>query len=112
MRDHAQFLPHSAAFDIRETPGASILDVGGAREGFAAKTGLIAPLRLAVDAYLNGGGWELVGEFKDVETGKRGDRPGLEAAKALCRKCKATLVIAKLDRLSRNVHFISGEFSS
>ncbi|MGB8901944.1 MAG: recombinase family protein [Methylocella sp.] len=39
---------------------------------------------------------------------KRSDRPELEKALAACRKHKAKLVIAKLDRLSRNVHFISG----
>jgi DNA invertase Pin-like site-specific DNA recombinase len=58
--------------------------------------------------YLNGGRWKLVGEFTEVESGKRADRPELEKALAACRKHKAKLVIAKLDRLSRNVHFISG----
>src|SRR4029453_13940438 len=64
--------------------------------------------RAAVMNYLNGGNWKLVGEFIEVERGKRRDRPQLAAAQAACRKRKATLVIAKLDRLSRNVHFISG----
>ena len=44
----------------------------------------------------------------EVESGKRSDRPELEKALKACRKHKAKLVIAKLDRLSRNVHFISG----
>jgi hypothetical protein len=62
----------------------------------------------AVKGYLNGGNWELVGEFTEVESGKRKNRPELNAALALCKKHKATLVIAKLDRLARNLHFISG----
>jgi DNA invertase Pin-like site-specific DNA recombinase len=68
----------------------------------------MAAQRKAVEDYLNGGRWRLVGEFTEVESGKRSDRPALEKALAACRKHKAKLVIAKLDRLSRNVHFISG----
>jgi DNA invertase Pin-like site-specific DNA recombinase len=63
----------------------------------------------AVRTYLNGGKWKIVGEFTEVETGKRSDRPKLAEALKACRKRKATLVIAKLDRLARNVHFISGQ---
>lgn len=61
----------------------------------------------AVRHYLNGGAWELVGEFTEIESGKKDDRPQLAAALAACRKHKATLVIAKLDRLARNVAFIA-----
>ena len=68
----------------------------------------MAAERKAVEDYLNGGCWKLVGEFTEVESGKRSDRPELEMALKACRKHKAKLVIAKLDRLSRNVHFISG----
>jgi DNA invertase Pin-like site-specific DNA recombinase len=68
----------------------------------------MAAQRRAVEDYLNGGCWKLVGEFTEVESGKRSDRPELEKALKACRKHKAKLVIAKLDRLSRNVHFISG----
>ena len=64
--------------------------------------------RKAVEDYLNGGKWKLVAEFTEVESGKRNDRPELERALAACKKHRAKLVIAKLDRLSRNVHFISG----
>lgn len=64
--------------------------------------------REAVAQYLNGGDWELVGEFVEVESGKRDrNRPKLHEALALCRREKATLVIAKLDRLARNVAFIA-----
>jgi Resolvase, N terminal domain len=68
----------------------------------------MAAQRKAVEDYLNGGCWKLLGEFTEVESGKRSDRPELEKALKACRKHKAKLVIAKLDRLSRNVHFISG----
>jgi DNA invertase Pin-like site-specific DNA recombinase len=61
----------------------------------------------AVQDYLNGADWSLVAELTEVETGKRSDRPELTKALALCRKHKAKLVIAKLDRLSRNLAFIA-----
>ena len=48
--------------------------------------------------YLNGGTWSLIGEFTEVESGKR-KRPELEKALAVCKRQKAKLVIAKLDRL-------------
>jgi DNA invertase Pin-like site-specific DNA recombinase len=57
--------------------------------------------------YLNGGAWELVAEFTEVESGKRSDRPALAQALEACRRYKAKLVIAKLDRLSRNLAFIA-----
>jgi DNA invertase Pin-like site-specific DNA recombinase len=63
--------------------------------------------RAAVMNYLNGGPWKLVAEFTEVESGKRADRPELRKALAACRKLKAKLVIAKLDRLSRNLAFIA-----
>ncbi len=62
----------------------------------------------AVEDFLNGGDWDLVAEFTEIESGGRIDRPELEKALKLCKRRKATLVIAKLDRLARNVHFISG----
>jgi len=49
--------------------------------------------------YLNGGTWSLIGEFTEVESGKRNKRPELEKALAVCKRQKAKLVIAKLDRL-------------
>lgn len=68
--------------------------------------------RAAVAGYLNGGSCELIKEVVEVESGKHNDRPALAAALRLCRKHHATLVIAKLDRLARNVHFISGLMES
>ena len=61
--------------------------------------------RTAVDNYLNGG--TLLDTFTEVESGRRNDRPELAKALDLCRRRKATLVIAKLDRLARNVAFIA-----
>jgi len=57
-------------------------------------------------------GKELIAEFTEIESGRKTDRPQLLAALALAKKNKATLVIAKLDRLARNVHFISGLLES
>ena len=77
------------------------------------KSGLgLEAQKAAVQAFLNGGKWELLGEFTEVESGKRTNRPQLQAALAMCKKQKATLVIAKLDRLARNLHFISGLMES
>jgi DNA invertase Pin-like site-specific DNA recombinase len=63
--------------------------------------------RKAVEDYLNGGSWELIAEYVEVETGKRDDRPKLAKALHRCKVTGATLVIAKLDRLSRNLAFIA-----
>lgn len=63
--------------------------------------------RKAVADYLNGGAWELTGEFVEVESGKVDRRPKLEQALSMCELTSATLVVAKLDRLSRNVAFLA-----
>src|SRR2546428_13319549 len=72
------------------------------------KSGLgLEAQRTAVLDYLNGGRWSLVQEFVEIESGKHNERPQLAAALAACKKHKARLVIAKLDRLSRNLAFIA-----
>lgn len=55
---------------------------------------------------------ELIAEFTEIESGRKNDREQLAAALATAKRAKATLVIAKLDRLARNVHFISGLLES
>jgi DNA invertase Pin-like site-specific DNA recombinase len=62
--------------------------------------------REAVQERLNGGRWQLIGEFVEVESGKRAKRPKLDAALAAYKKHKAKWIVAKLDRLSRNVSFL------
>lgn len=67
----------------------------------------------SVAAFLAQRGGEVVGEFTETESGKRAsNRPKLAEAMELCRRNRAILVIAKLDRLARNVHFISGLLES
>src|SRR5215203_2158516 len=84
----------------------SYLRVSTGKQG---KSGLgLEAQRKAVEDYLNGGRWQLLAEFVEVESGKREDRPKLAEALALCRLHGATLVIAKLDRLSRDAHFLLG----
>jgi len=67
--------------------------------------------RTAVYSYL-GHSHALISEFIEVETGKRNDRPELLKALAECKKQRARLIIAKLDRLARNLYFISGLMES
>jgi DNA invertase Pin-like site-specific DNA recombinase len=77
------------------------------------KSGLgLEAQRKSVLDYLDGGRWSLVAEFTEIESGKRNDRPELEKALAACKKQKAKLVIAKLDRLSRNLAFIAALMDS
>ena len=61
--------------------------------------------KAAVNSYIRDG--ELIAEFTEVETGKNNDRPKLKEAIVLAKKARATLIIAKLDRLSRNLAFIA-----
>ena len=68
--------------------------------------------KIAVSAYLKETEWQLIDEYTEIETGKGANaldkRPQLRAALDNARKQGATLIIAKLDRLARNVHFVSG----
>ena len=82
----------------------SYLRVSTDRQG---RSGLgLEAQRTAVTSYLNGGSWQLVAELVEIESGKRNDRPKLAEALALCRAHRATLVVAKLDRLARNAAFL------
>jgi len=51
---------------------------------------------------------ELQGEFIEIESGRRPDRPILQKVLKKCRKAKALLLIAKMDRLARNLFFVAG----
>jgi len=59
-----------------------------------------------VESYLNGGRWTLVAEYVEAESGKRSDRPKLARALAHAKAIGATVVFAKLDRLTRNVDLL------
>src|SRR6185436_12318460 len=61
----------------------------------------------AINDYLNGGQWKLVAEYVEIETGKNDERPELRKALHRAKVTGATLAIAKLDRLSRNLRFIA-----
>jgi DNA invertase Pin-like site-specific DNA recombinase len=72
------------------------------------KSGLgLEAQRKAVDDYLNGGNWRVVAEFTEVESGRKAARPELEKALAAARLHKAPIVVAKLDRLTRSVAFLT-----
>jgi DNA invertase Pin-like site-specific DNA recombinase len=111
-------MPRRAALRARSAPGqprfVSYYRVSTAQQG-ASGLGLEAQ-REAVSrhvAMVNGGaGGVIVAEFQEVESGKKNDRPQIAAALAACRLRHATLVIAKLDRLARNVFFISSLMES
>ena len=76
------------------------------RQG-AAGLGIEAQ-RAAVTAFLNGGDWRVAAEFVEVESGKNNDRAELAKAIRACRLYGAKLLIAKLDRLSRDACFLLG----
>lgn len=61
----------------------------------------------AVASFSQANGFTIAGEFIEIESGKRNDRPVLLQALAACKRQKVTLLIAKLDRLGRNVAFIT-----
>ena len=68
--------------------------------------------RAAVEVHVAGSRGRVCAEFVEIESGRRRDRPQLAAALAAARAHRAVLVIAKLDRLARNVHFVSGLMES
>jgi DNA invertase Pin-like site-specific DNA recombinase len=77
----------------------------------SAGLGLQAQKKIVSDFAANNKA-KIIAEYTEVETGKTADRPQLQQAIDHARLNKATLVIAKLDRLSRNVHFTSGLLES
>jgi len=76
--------------------------------GKQGKSGLgMEAQRQAVANYLNGGNWRIVGEFVEIESGRRSDRPELDKALVAARVRQLPLVVAKVDRLTRSVAFLS-----
>lgn len=65
--------------------------------------------RSAVQRFASG---EILAEYVEIESGRKVNRPRLAEALAYARKNRATLLIARLDRLARDVHFISGLMKS
>lgn len=86
------------------------LRVSTARQG---QSGLgLEAQRAAVEKFVKERAGEINAEFVEVETGKRNDRPELAEALRVAKKAGAVLLIAKLDRLARNVAFISNLLES
>lgn len=88
----------------------SYLRVSTQRQGISGLG--IEAQRTVVEEYVRQSGGKLLHEFVEVETGSRKARPILMESISLCRRTKATLLIAKLDRLARNVAFVSSLMDS
>jgi DNA invertase Pin-like site-specific DNA recombinase len=67
----------------------------------------IAAQREGVERYLNGGDWRIISEFAEVESGRDSERPELKRALAAARLHQVPVVVAKVDRLTRSVAFLS-----
>ena len=88
----------------------SYLRVSTTRQGHSGLG--IEAQRAAVSSYLASSNGELITEFVEIESGGKKTRPVLVQSIALCRSSGATLLIAKLDRLARNVAFVSSLMES
>jgi DNA invertase Pin-like site-specific DNA recombinase len=83
--------------------------VSTARQG---QSGLgLEAQKVSVEGFIRAGG-QLIEQFVEIESGSRNDRPELIAALEACRRYGAVLIIAKLDRLARNVAFVSNLMES
>ncbi len=88
----------------------SYIRVSTAKQG---KSGLgLEAQKKAIADYLNGGDWELIAEYREIESGKNDERIELQKALNHCMMTGARLIIAKLDRLSRDSHFVGGVMKS
>jgi DNA invertase Pin-like site-specific DNA recombinase len=91
-------------------PAIGYVRVSKPRQG---RSGLgLEAQQAALARFAESEGYNLIQTFKEIETGKGADalerRPQLSAAMKAAKQCKAPVIVAKLDRLSRDVHFISG----
>src|SRR3954452_22346167 len=101
------------AFHMPPLPVVAYLRVSTSRQG---RSGLgIEAQRENIARFAAAEGYEVIGEYVEVETGKGADalerRPQLAAALNAARRRKGSVVVANLDRLSRDVHFVSGLMS-
>lgn len=97
------------AVNRTETAGPQVIAYYRVSTDRQGRSGLgLEAQREAVADFVSVKNWSLVGEFTEIESGKRKDRPELTEAIAETKRIKGKLIIAKLDRLARNVHFISG----
>ena len=97
---------------MQNTPLVTYIRVSTSRQG---RSGLgIEAQRHTLAQFAQGEGFEVTREFVEVETGKGFDaldrRPQLKAALAAARKLRCHVAVAKLDQLSRDVHFIQASW--
>jgi DNA invertase Pin-like site-specific DNA recombinase len=79
--------------------------VSTAKQG---RSGLgIEAQQAAVERYLNGGNWKVVETFTEIESGRNSERPALAKALAAARVRQVPIVVARVDRLTRSVGFLS-----
>lgn len=102
----ARRAPLKAVSEPRAPTFVSYLRVSTDKQG-ASGLGLEAQ-REAIDRHIRGAGGKLLSEHIEVESGKKNDRPEIAKAIAAARAKRATLLIAKFDRLARNLHFVTG----
>jgi DNA invertase Pin-like site-specific DNA recombinase len=98
MTNYEPGTPHQGKFVI-------YLRVSTSRQGIDG-LGIDAQRSKCFD-FLDGGKWKVVGEYIEVESGTKIKRPQLQAALEHCARVGATLIVARLDRLARNVAFVS-----
>lgn len=97
---------HQRQLAAQTAPAAFVAYYRVSTEG-QGRSGLgLAAQREAVERHVAQVGGTLAAEFEEIETGKKNDRPKLAAALAAARAQRATLIIAKLDRLARNARFL------
>jgi hypothetical protein len=84
----------------------SYLRVSTARQGDSG-LGLSAQQR-SIAEYVTRTGSKVLAEFTEIESGKKSDRPVLDEALKLCAVTGATLIVGRLDRLSRDINFVTG----